>query len=142
MRRAESRKVVQPRQALRRLVHRFGVEYHRHPPGPPNLQRQRRPPVYDAIEVAPAHAAETRVEVVSRYLRLQDRHRLRPKLRVEPVHQPKRSDRLVVIAMRSQIGRASCRERVCQYVWIPVVAVPCTKTTHHYITIQTLAHEK
>src|SRR3546814_13708391 len=29
----------------------------------------------------------------------------------------------------SQIGRASCRERVCQYVYITVVAVAFTKTT-------------
>src|SRR3546814_15203229 len=78
MRRAESRKVVQPRQALRRLVHRFGVEYHRHPPGPPNLQRQRSPPYYDAIEVAPAHAAETTGAVVRRSLRLQDPTRRPP----------------------------------------------------------------
>src|SRR3546814_17737431 len=72
MRRAESRKVVQPRQALRRLVHRFGVEYHRHPPAPPNLQRPRRPPVYDALEVAPAQPAPHRLEVGSRYHRLQE----------------------------------------------------------------------
>src|SRR3546814_15769126 len=26
-----------------------------------------------------------------------------------------------------EIGRASCRERVCQYVWIPVVAVSLKK---------------
>src|SRR3546814_11461251 len=28
-----------------------------------------------------------------------------------------------------QIGRASCRERVCQYVWISVVDVPFKKKT-------------
>src|SRR3546814_11175609 len=27
----------------------------------------------------------------------------------------------------AEIGRASCRERVCQYVYIPVVAVPFKK---------------
>src|SRR3546814_20065209 len=59
--------------------------------------------------VAPAPAAETRVEVVSRYLRLQDRHRLRPKLRVEPVHQPKRRDRLVDIDMRRHRQRVHAR---------------------------------
>src|SRR3546814_19054506 len=30
-----------------------------------------------------------------------------------------------------QIGRASCRARVCQYVSISVVAVPFTKNTAH-----------
>src|SRR3546814_7124128 len=56
MRREERRKVVQPRQSLRRLVHRFCVEYHRHPPDSPNLHHQRRPPDYDALEVAPPNA--------------------------------------------------------------------------------------
>src|SRR3546814_12653637 len=28
-----------------------------------------------------------------------------------------------------QIGRPSCRERVCQYVYIPVVAIPLKKTS-------------
>src|SRR3546814_20218929 len=30
----------------------------------------------------------------------------------------------------AQIGRASCRERVCQYVYISVVAVQLKKTKH------------
>src|SRR3546814_11563206 len=30
-----------------------------------------------------------------------------------------------------EIGRASCRERVCQYVYIPVVAVSFTKHQKH-----------
>src|SRR3546814_15420568 len=35
-----------------------------------------------------------------------------------------------------QIGRASCRESVCQYVWISVVAVSLKKTNiNQYITI-------
>src|SRR3546814_12371378 len=29
-----------------------------------------------------------------------------------------------------ELGRASCRERVCQYVYIPVVAVPLKKTSY------------
>src|SRR3546814_15505754 len=29
--------------------------------------------------------------------------------------------------LRPAIGRASCRERACQYVWIPVVAVALNK---------------
>src|SRR3546814_15412161 len=32
-------------------------------------------------------------------------------------------------ALGNQIGRASCRERVCQYVWISVVAVSLKKKT-------------
>src|SRR3546814_16968834 len=31
------------------------------------------------------------------------------------------------IPVPEEIGRASCRARVCQYVWIPVVAVSLTK---------------
>src|SRR3546814_15818141 len=33
---------------------------------------------------------------------------------------------------RTQIGRASCRERVCQYVWISVVAVSFKKKIKNY----------
>src|SRR3546814_16631886 len=36
---------------------------------------------------------------------------------------------LFVTARREQIGRASCRERVCQYVSISVVAVSLKKQT-------------
>src|SRR3546814_21006438 len=34
---------------------------------------------------------------------------------------------LVGVPMVQEIGRASCRERVCQYVWISVVAVTLKK---------------
>src|SRR3546814_11778517 len=37
--------------------------------------------------------------------------------------------------LRAEIGRASCRERVCQYVWISVVAVSLKK--QHYRTNKT-----
>src|SRR3546814_20481774 len=33
----------------------------------------------------------------------------------------------VALLDRRKIGRASCRERVCQYVWISVVVVSLTK---------------
>src|SRR3546814_8905462 len=39
-------------------------------------------------------------------------------------------DRTVVVEL--EIGRASCRERVCQYVWISVVAVSLKKKKKHY----------
>src|SRR3546814_11097591 len=35
-------------------------------------------------------------------------------------------------AFQAKIGRASCRERGCQYVYISVVAVSLKKKTHHY----------
>src|SRR3546814_15495514 len=38
-----------------------------------------------------------------------------------------------------QIGRASCRERVCQYVSISVVAVALKKKTYIYVTLKHLA---
>src|SRR3546814_21162476 len=41
-----------------------------------------------------------------------------------------------------QIGRASCRERVCQYVWISVVAVSLKKTTKTIETPQDNANDK
>src|SRR3546814_13848469 len=78
MRRADSRKVVQPRQALRRLVHRFGVEYHRHPPAPPTLQRQRRPPAYDALEEPPPHTPQPHPEIPSPHPPLHAPPRLHP----------------------------------------------------------------
>src|SRR3546814_15242870 len=37
----------------------------------------------------------------------------------------------VVVILSDQIGRASCRERVCQYVVIWVVAVSITKNSNH-----------
>src|SRR3546814_18319750 len=43
------------------------------------------------------------------------------------------------VALAKEIGRASCRERVCQYVSISVVAVSLKKKTHNtisYITKQ------
>src|SRR3546814_15311827 len=36
-----------------------------------------------------------------------------------------------ILAETGQIGRASCRERVCQYVWISVVAVSLNKKKKH-----------
>src|SRR3546814_11585757 len=35
-----------------------------------------------------------------------------------------------------QIGRASCRERVCQYVWISVVAVSLKRKTKYTYKLQ------
>src|SRR3546814_20845137 len=35
-----------------------------------------------------------------------------------------------VAAAAAQLGRASCRERVCQYVWISVVAGSLSKKQH------------
>src|SRR3546814_19178738 len=34
------------------------------------------------------------------------------------------------VGRRAKIGRASCRERVCQYVWITGVAVSLIKTLY------------
>src|SRR3546814_19241989 len=36
---------------------------------------------------------------------------------------------IACIAITFQIGRASCRESMCQYVWISVVAVSLNKNT-------------
>src|SRR3546814_13256215 len=38
-----------------------------------------------------------------------------------------------------QIGRASCRERVCQYVYISVVAVSLNKTSHETSNMSSLS---
>src|SRR3546814_15513107 len=48
----------------------------------------------------------------------------------------------IYIHAKVKIGRASCRERVCQYVSIPVVAVSLAKTSentisHTYSTLET-----
>src|SRR3546814_16020404 len=40
-------------------------------------------------------------------------------------------------ARNAQIGRASCRERVCQYVYIPVVAASLQKDNTNNISTQT-----
>src|SRR3546814_15911989 len=39
-----------------------------------------------------------------------------------------------IIDAAGKIGRASCRERVCQYVYISVVAVSLKKNTTHHPT--------
>src|SRR3546814_12089642 len=44
-----------------------------------------------------------------------------------PQHQQRRND-LAVAVGAVEIGRASCRESVCQYVYISVVAVSLKKT--------------
>src|SRR3546814_7677455 len=36
------------------------------------------------------------------------------------------------VALRREIGRASCRERVCQYVSLPVVGVSLKKNIYHH----------
>src|SRR3546814_15919804 len=41
-------------------------------------------------------------------------------------------DQLGLETVIAKIGRASCRERVCQYVWISVVAVTLKKKHHHH----------
>src|SRR3546814_14127164 len=45
--------------------------------------------------------------------------------------------RAAVLAASSKIGRASCRERVCQYVWISVGAVYLKKQTKKKYRIKT-----
>ena len=82
---AEGGEVMPSDQQLCRLVHGFGVERHRDPPRPPRLQRQRCPAVDDAIHIAPTDAAEAGMEILCRLFGFQDRHRLRPQFRVEPV---------------------------------------------------------
>src|SRR3546814_13921310 len=42
---------------------------------------------------------------------------------------------------RKQIGRASCRERVCQYVWISVVAVSLKKKKNTSTVVLTQLHQ-
>src|SRR3546814_12095204 len=50
----------------------------------------------------------------------------------------RRGARGLAVRPRGQIGRASCRERVCQYVSISVVAVSLKKKiTHIHIIIHT-----
>src|SRR3546814_60613 len=68
---------------------------------------------------------------------------LRPDLPKDDFVRPRDSDGLEMLkfavfmlaflggaaALRAQLGSASCRERVCQYVWISVVAVYLKKKT-------------
>src|SRR3546814_19902922 len=49
--------------------------------------------------------------------------------RIEPAERVVRNKRRAAIRLAKQIGRASCRERGCQYVSISVVAVSLNKTT-------------
>src|SRR3546814_20214276 len=50
-----------------------------------------------------------------------------------------RSIELPLSKPTSEIGRASCRERVCQYVSISVVAVSLTTTTNNVTSFYSLA---
>src|SRR3546814_5127756 len=59
---AEGGEVVMTDQRLCRRVHGLVVEVLRHPPGALRLQRQRRRPVDDAIEVMPPQGREPGVE--------------------------------------------------------------------------------
>src|SRR3546814_19765361 len=46
-----------------------------------------------------------------------------------------KSPEVLLAASLLEIGRASCRERVCQYVEIPVVAVSLKKKTYKLLMI-------
>src|SRR3546814_17183108 len=49
--------------------------------------------------------------------------------RADRNRRPQRLRQIDSARSTAQIGRASCRERVCQYVWISVVAASLKKTT-------------
>ncbi len=74
-------------EALRGAVHRDRVERPRDVPDVTALEHRRRAPHEDTIAIVPADRRMARVESVGDRLGKEDRHRLWPKMRVEPVAQ-------------------------------------------------------
>src|SRR3546814_15586918 len=67
-----------------------------------------------------------------RILRIQGQHGDAPRSTVEQLVD-RTGDRWRTVAHAQEIGRASCRERVCQSVQISVVAVSLTKNKNKHI---------
>ena len=99
MDRAEGSEVMQPYQLLRRLVHRPVIEILRHQPGAVLVERERRAPVGDAIDVGSADARKARMPVVGHHFALRDRDRFGAQVRVESFHQPEGRDVLCNVDM-------------------------------------------
>src|SRR3546814_11555319 len=59
-------------------------------------------------------------------------------------HIGRKRDTAVIIVGEQEIGRAACRERVCQYVQISVVAVSLNKKRHnkHHVVLDTRATQQ
>jgi hypothetical protein len=73
----EGGEVVPAREGPRRLLHHGGVERPGHVPDPARLERRRRAPVEDAVEIDPPRRRQARMEPGGNGLDRQDRDRLR-----------------------------------------------------------------
>jgi hypothetical protein len=89
MRRAEGGEIVQPHEPLRRFMHGVSIKRHRHLPGLAHLQRQRRPPVDDAVHIAPADARKARMPVLRHRLGPEDRDGQRSQPGIHPLAEAK-----------------------------------------------------
>jgi len=72
---AKTGEVVAAEQHLPGFVHRPGIKRPRHPPGAVALQHQGRPPVDDAIDIAPVRRRKPRMKVGGDFLRRHNHHR-------------------------------------------------------------------
>ena len=82
---AEGGEIVLADEALRRDMHRRGVERLGDAPGAAALEGQIGAAIDDAIEIVPLDRGEARVEAVRRPLGLEDRNRMRTQMRVQGV---------------------------------------------------------
>ena len=96
---AEGGEVVPSHQGLRRAVHRLGIDFLPDPPGASLVERQRRAPVYDAVDVATPGAGKARVPVVRDRLALRHRDGQGAHLGIERLHQPEGRDVLLDVAV-------------------------------------------
>src|SRR5207248_5419305 len=71
--------------ALRRRLHRPSIERFGDAPSTATIQGQIRPAVGDAIEIVPLDGGKTRIKGVVDPLRIDDRHRMRPQMRVHGI---------------------------------------------------------
>ena len=85
---AEGREIVPPDQGLRRLVHRFGVEFSRDVPDIAARVCRRRAAVEDAVEVMAFRRGKARLEIRPDLFGFHDGHWELPQVRVKRVAQP------------------------------------------------------
>jgi hypothetical protein len=133
---AEGREVVPPYQDLRGLVHGGGVQRALHQPGPIPLERQRRPPVDDAIDIMASPRRGAGVEAVRHLARGEHTHRPRLHMRVHGVAHGIAAPVAAEIHMRHLMRRvhpASVRPAPWMRTTSPLKAVmaasstPCTE---------------
>src|SRR5262249_57508217 len=82
---AEGGEVMPSDEALRRHLHCLNVQRFGDAPSSATIQSQIRPAIDDAIKIMAPDSGKTRVKRLVNALRIDDRHRVRPQMRVHGI---------------------------------------------------------